>query len=261
MGFFDFLKGSSSETEKPSNYQTSGQQITLIVDSSYPGDQGGGKVRIDPETMLFLNISPGDLVVIEGQRKTVAKVWRLLVEDWNQHKARIDNFIRTNAGVGLGEKVTIRRMTNEIEVKRIVLAPPEGLPKNVNLAGNPNFSRILIDFPVTKNDLIPISLGMPFVQSPLVGFKIIELVPEDAVLITKESQIDFLEQSYSDPEEISDTSDEGIDCVDQQELDNDQKSQNEGNFNEDPIKIIKIRYAKGEISKEEYEEMEQVLKK
>ncbi|NMB78794.1 MAG: CDC48 family AAA ATPase [Methanomicrobiales archaeon] len=185
-------------------------EIQLKVDSAYPGDQGGGKARLDPETMLFLKISPGDLVQIEGKRKTVAKVWRSLVEDWNQQKARIDNFTRTNAGVGLGDKVTVRKITTEIEAKRVVLAPPEGLPKNVNLAGNPNFSRMLIDFPVTKNDLIPVPLGMPFVHSPIVGFKVVELEPEEAVIITKDTQVDFSEKAESGFEGIKQYSYEDI---------------------------------------------------
>ena len=185
-------------------------ELQLKVDSAYPGDQGGGKARLDPETMLFLKISPGDLVMIEGKKKTVAKVWRSLVEDWNQQKARIDNFTRTNAGVGLGDKITIRKVASEIEAKRVVLAPPEGLPKNVNLSGNPNFSRVLIDFPVSKNDLIPVPMGMPFVHSPIVGFKVVELEPEEAVIITKDTQIDFSDKPESGFEGIKQYSYEDI---------------------------------------------------
>jgi len=185
-------------------------ELQLKVDSAYPGDQGGGKARLDPETMLFLKISPGDLVMIEGKKKTVAKVWRSLVEDWNQQKARIDNFTRTNAGVGLGDKITVKKITTEIEAKRVVLAPPEGLPKNVNLAGNPNFSRILIDFPVSKNDLIPVPMGMPFVHSPIVGFKVVELEPEEAVIITKDTQVDFSDKPESGFEGIKQYSYEDI---------------------------------------------------
>ena len=90
-------------------------EIHLKVDSAYPGDQGGGKARLDPETMLFLKISPGDLVAIEGKRRTVVKVWRALLEDWNQHKVRIDNFSRTNAGVSIGDTIKITSLKEEIE--------------------------------------------------------------------------------------------------------------------------------------------------
>ncbi len=46
-------------------------------------------------------------MAIEGKRRTVAKVWRALVEDWNQRKIRIDNFTRLNAGVSIGDTVRV----------------------------------------------------------------------------------------------------------------------------------------------------------
>ena len=166
-------------------------EVQLRVDSAYPGDQGGGKARLDPETMLVLKISPGDLVAIEGKRRTVAKVWRSLVEDWNQRKVRIDNFTRLNAGVSIGDTVKIIKITDEIEAKRIVLAPPEDLPKKIPIANNPHVVNGLIDFPVAKNDSVPIMLGLPFIQPQIVAFKIIEIEPEEAVIITKNTAIEF----------------------------------------------------------------------
>src|SRR5512136_192201 len=166
-------------------------EVQLRVDSAYPGDQGGGKARLDPETMLLLKISPGDLVAIEGKRRTVAKVWRALVEDWNQRKIRIDNFTRQNAGVSIGDNVKVARIADEIEAKRVVLAPPEDLPKKIPIANNPHVVNGLIDFPVVKNDTIPIMLGLPFIQPQIVGFKVVEVEPEEAVIITKNTTIEF----------------------------------------------------------------------
>jgi transitional endoplasmic reticulum ATPase len=166
-------------------------EVQLRVDSAYPGDQGGGKARLDPETMLALKISPGDLVAIEGKRRTVAKVWRALVEDWNQRKVRIDNFTRMNAGVSIGDNVKISNIASEIEAKRVVLAPPEDLPKKIPIANNPHVVNGLIDFPVTKNDSVPIMLGLPFIQPQIVAFKVVEVEPEEAVIITKNTEILF----------------------------------------------------------------------
>jgi len=166
-------------------------EVQLKVDSAYPGDQGGGKARLDPETMLLLKISPGDLVVIEGKRRTVAKVWRSLVEDWNQKKIRIDNFTRNNAGVSIGDAVKVSALTEEIEARRVVLAPPEDLPKKIPIANNPHVLNGLLDFPVVKNDSIPIMLGLPFVQPQIVAFKVVEIEPEEAVIITKNTTVEF----------------------------------------------------------------------
>jgi transitional endoplasmic reticulum ATPase len=166
-------------------------EVQLRVDSAYPGDQGGGKARLDPETMLLLKISPGDLVAIEGKRRTVAKVWRALVEDWNQRKIRVDNFTRLNAGVSIGDTVRVVKIADEIEAKRVVLAPPEDLPKKIPIANNPHVVNGLIDFPVAKNDSVPIMLGLPFIQPQIVAFKVVEIEPEEAVIITKNTSIEF----------------------------------------------------------------------
>jgi transitional endoplasmic reticulum ATPase len=166
-------------------------EVQLRVDSAYPGDQGGGKARLDPETMLLLKISPGDLVAIEGKRRTVAKVWRALVEDWNQRKIRVDNFTRLNAGVSIGDTVRVVKIADEVEAKRIVLAPPEDLPKKIPIANNPHVVNGLIDFPVAKNDSVPIMLGLPFIQPQIVAFKVVEIEPEEAVIITKNTSIEF----------------------------------------------------------------------
>ncbi len=166
-------------------------EVQLRVDSAYPGDQGGGKARLDPETMLLLKISPGDLVAIEGKRRTVAKVWRALVEDWNQRKIRIDNFTRLNAGVSIGDTVRIVKIADEVEAKRVVLAPPEDLPKKIPIANNPHVVNGLIDFPIAKNDSVPIMLGLPFIQPQIVAFKVVEIEPEEAVIITKNTSVEF----------------------------------------------------------------------
>ncbi|MCQ8893993.1 MAG: CDC48 family AAA ATPase [Methanolinea sp.] len=169
-------------------------ELHLKVDSAYPGDQGGGKARLDPETMLFLKISPGDIVAVEGKRRTVAKVWRSLVEDWNQNKVRIDNFTRMNAGVSIGDTVKISKIQDEVEAKRVVLAPPEDLPRNVSINITPHVLNSLIDFPVVKNDLVPISSGLPFLQTQFIPFKVVEIEPEEAVIITKNTHVEFSEK-------------------------------------------------------------------
>ena len=184
-------------------------EVQLRVDQAYPGDQGSGKARLDPETMLQLKISPGDLVGIEGKRRTVAKVWRSLVEDWNQQKIRIDNFTRMNAGVGIGDNVVVSKIENEVEAKRIILAPPEGLPKNIPLNKNPHVLNSLIDMPVVKNDTIPLPLGLP-IQPQFVAFKVIDIDPEDAVIITKNTTVEFSDKPAAGFEGIKQFSYEDI---------------------------------------------------
>ncbi|WP_332448936.1 CDC48 family AAA ATPase [Methanoculleus sp.] len=168
-------------------------EIYLKVDSAYPEDQGAGKARLDPDTMLQLRLSPGDLVAIEGKRRTVAKVWRAMVNDWHQGKVRIDNFTRLNTGASIGDRVKIKTLDEEVEAKRVVLAPPEDLPKQLPI----NYGNVvnkLIDFPIVKNDSVPIQAGLPFMQPQLVAFKAVVVEPENAVIITKNTKIEFSEK-------------------------------------------------------------------
>ena len=59
------------------------------------------------------------------------------------------------------------------------------------IANNPHVINGLLDFPVVKNDSIPIMLGMPFVQPQIVAFKVVEIEPEEAVIITKNTSVEF----------------------------------------------------------------------
>ncbi|CVK32952.1 Protein CdcH (fragment) [Methanoculleus bourgensis] len=116
-----------------------------------------------------------------------------MVNDWHQGKVRIDNFTRLNTGASIGDRVKIRTLDEEVEAKRVVLAPPEDLPKQLPI----NFSNAvnkLIDFPVMKNDSVPIQAGLPFMQPQLVAFKAVMIEPENAVIITRNTKIEFSEK-------------------------------------------------------------------
>ena len=80
------------------------KDILLKVAKAYPNDSARGIARLDPNALLTLRLSPGDIIEIEGKRTTVAKVWRADRQDWSQDYIRIDGFIRQNAGVGIGDK-------------------------------------------------------------------------------------------------------------------------------------------------------------
>jgi ATP-dependent 26S proteasome regulatory subunit/predicted RNA-binding protein with TRAM domain len=196
-------------SEKPGELLSEGvlmPEIYVKVDSAYPEDQGTGKARLDPDTMLQLRLNPGDLVAIEGKRRTVAKVWRAMVNDWHQGKVRIDNFTRLNAGVSIGDQIKMRTLDEETEANWVVLAPPEDLPRNLPINYD-NVVNRLIDHPVVKNDSVPIQvdLELPDIEPALVAFKAVIVEPENAVIITKNTKIEFSEKpaaAYKDVKRI-----------------------------------------------------------
>ena len=52
----------------------------------------------------------------------------------------------------------------------------------------------LIDFPVLKNDTVPIQAGLPFMQPQIVAFKAVVVEPEEAIIITKNTRVEFSEK-------------------------------------------------------------------
>ena len=99
--------------------------IDLKVADPDPTHVGRNIVTLDRETKRHLGITSGDIVEIEGPKsKTAAIVWPARAEDEGRLLIRMDNLIRHNAGVGLGEKVTVKKGTPK-EAKKIVLAPTQ----------------------------------------------------------------------------------------------------------------------------------------
>ena len=261
MGFFDFLK--TSEKDDYNNYLSTLRKIPLTVDSEYPEDNYLGKIRLDPETMINLKVSPGDLVVIEGKRQTIATIWRLHREDWNQHKVRIDGFTRFNAGVIIGERVNISRVFKAVQASRVVIEVskefPLDLKKESTFLFNSNAS-----FAFMKFDIIPIHLTFHPPEQQIISIRVIEMEPENANNITNKTEILISDDQIPDSENfpfLNFNENDYIEITDLPQPEQIQNIQNSDNFNEDPLKIIKIRYAKGEISKAEYEDLEQAFKK
>jgi hypothetical protein len=175
-----------SDNKTASNYS---KKIKLIVDSAYPGDQGGGKARLDPETVLALNISYGDLIKISGKRETIVKVWRSLAEDWNKKKVRIDAFTRKNSKTNFGELVEITPIS-DIEAKKVVFSSTKK-GKIIELSNHATIINSLIDFPIQNHDIVPVFTNYPLGTPQLKEIKITNVFPKNSNIITKDTEITF----------------------------------------------------------------------
>ncbi len=90
------------------------------------GETGRGIARLDPELMDILGIKVGDIVQIDGNKKTVAKVLRGAPEDANRGIIRIDGSTRRNAGVSLDERVAVKKISAK-NAEKITFSPTEQL--------------------------------------------------------------------------------------------------------------------------------------
>ncbi|OYT42612.1 MAG: AAA family ATPase [Candidatus Aenigmarchaeota archaeon ex4484_224] len=114
-------------------------------------EAGRGIARIDYKIMQQIGVKDGDIIEIEGKRKTGAIAVRAYPADVGLGLIRIDGITRRNAGVAVGEYVTVRKADVK-EAKKVVLAPAEeGVI--VHIAPNLIKQNLLLR-PVTKGDII-----------------------------------------------------------------------------------------------------------
>ena len=175
-------------------------EVQLEVAKAYPNDSGRGIARLDPDTLLHLKLSPGDIIEIEGGETTAAKVWRADRQDWNTDTVRIDGFTRQNADVGIGERVTIRKAEAE-KADKLVLAPPEEASVQFGSDAAGMVKRQILKRPVVERDIVPVmsSTNHPFMRSPGQAIPLIavETEPDGVCLITEDTEVELREEPIS----------------------------------------------------------------
>jgi len=97
-------------------------RVILRVMEALPKDVGRAIARIDPEDMNNLGLEVGEIVEVEGKRKTAAKVMPCYVQDRGQNIIQIDGIIRENSKIGIDEKVTVRKVEHK-PAQKITLSP------------------------------------------------------------------------------------------------------------------------------------------
>ncbi len=162
-------------------------EVELKVLEVRQHEVGRGRVRVDEEAMELLGISAGDVVEIEGRRKTVAIAWPGYAEDRGQKVIRMDGWTRKNAGVSIGEKVKVRKA----EVKEATMV--RLAPTSMTLAIDENFvayvKKRLIDRPLVEGDVIQVP-----VLGQTIHFTVINVKPRGPVIITDRTHLKILER-------------------------------------------------------------------
>ena len=112
---------------------------------------GRGIVRLDSASMQQIGIREGDIVELEGSRKTGAIAVRSYPADAGLNVVRMDGLVRRNVGSGVGDTVKVRKPDTK-EARKVTLAPAqEGIVVQVS----PNIIKQNIYYrPVTKGDII-----------------------------------------------------------------------------------------------------------
>ena len=145
------------------------------------GETGRGIARLDPELMDILGIKVGDIVQIDGNRKTVAKVLRGAPEDANRGIIRIDGSTRRNAGVSLDERVGIKKVTAK-NAEKITFSPTEQLRLQ---GGEEYLKQVLEGRAIAKGDTITLN-----VMGNKIDLVVTSFAPSgDAVLMASTTEV------------------------------------------------------------------------
>jgi len=127
------------------------EKVELKVVEALQDDAYKGIARIDSEVMRELGVKRGDVILIKGNRETVAIVDRAYPADVGEGIIRIDGILRKNSRSGIGEIVVISK-ANVKEAKKITIAPAQ---KGIMVQGDPeNLKRGLLGRSVVKGDVL-----------------------------------------------------------------------------------------------------------
>lgn len=172
------------------------EEINLRVAEAYHKDVGRGIARIDTRLMQQMGLVSGDIIEISGKAKTYAIVWPN-VEREQENRIRIDGNLRSNAKVGIDDRVTIQKVQAK-HAQRVTLAPSQP----VRLVGGAHYIlRIIEGRPLNKGQQIRVET----VNNPLT-FVVASTRPAGPVVVTKDTDIVIKEKSAEEirvPEGIS----------------------------------------------------------
>ncbi len=158
----------------------------LKVAEAKSKDAERGIARVDPAVMEVLGITAGDVIQIEGKKRTVAIVWPGYPEDANRGVIRIDGTIRRNAQTSIDEKVSIRKIAIK-EARKITFAPTE--PLRI-MGGEEYLSQSLEGRAVTRGDVIQIN-----VMGRRIDLIVVSYSPtSDAVLVHRTTEVKISEK-------------------------------------------------------------------
>jgi transitional endoplasmic reticulum ATPase len=156
--------------------------IKLKVAEAIQDDVNKGIVRIDSGYMKQIQVRPGDIVEILGQRKTVAIADRAYPGDIGLNIIRMDGLIRRNGKTGIGEVVVVKKAIVK-EAKKITIAPAR---EGILIRANPLiFKQGLLGRAVVKGDVVSLggtrSRKSTMSQSPFFD-DIFNLVSDEALM-------------------------------------------------------------------------------
>ncbi|HXH54003.1 MAG TPA: CDC48 family AAA ATPase [Sphingomicrobium sp.] len=170
-----------------------------------PADSGRGVARLPLKLMQALGIGEGDVIEIIGKRSTAAVALHRYGEDEGLDIVRLDGLQRSNARVGSGDFVDIRKTTSKVAT-RVVFAPAQN---NVRLQGSAEaLKRSFAGRPISEGDVVATAghqrvnadipdhvrqlLNAPAFALQEVRLSVVTTLPKGIVHIDAKTQVELL---------------------------------------------------------------------
>ena len=198
------------------------KEMKLKVAEAIQDDVNKGIVRIDSSFLSEISVRPGEIVELEGERKTVAIADRAYPGDIGLNIVRMDGIIRKNSKTGIGEMVLVRK-ANIKEGKKVIIAPAR---KGIVIRASPEiFKQGLLGRALTKGDIVSLggtrrrrstTMDNPFfedvfsiIDESMMGFGfsdikfiVVDTNPKQPVIVTEQTEIVFNPEAVEVKEEL-----------------------------------------------------------
>jgi transitional endoplasmic reticulum ATPase len=166
--------------------------LELKVAEALAEDVGKGLARLDPEDMKALNGVLGDLIEIDGEKKTVARMTGTLQEFFGRKVIQIDGITRSNVKANLGEVVRIRKIPR-VTAATVLVIPLDFsavLPEERELD---QFAKVLQGLAVIAGDKI----NIPFLAGKERLFQVDATSPTGGVIINQKTKFLLKKPDFS----------------------------------------------------------------
>ncbi|MDR2180845.1 MAG: CDC48 family AAA ATPase [Synergistaceae bacterium] len=169
------------------------------IKEARPSDAHKGVARMDPADMGILGLSEGQIILIEGKKNTVARVWPCDPESCGKHVLQIDGLIRENAAVLIDDTANVRRAEHHF-AGSVTMQPLSAVALTDKERDAPYVLSLLEGLPLMAGDRVRLNLF----GTRICDFRVTETTPDGAVVVSKATYLNLLKiPKVEQPKKIS----------------------------------------------------------
>ncbi len=165
-------------------------KFELEVLGSFQEDIDQGIARIASDVMDSLKLVSGNLIEVSGKSKIVLKVMRARNSKKNNNFIRLDGVTRSNLGVSIGDKVSIKKVELN-DAKSITLSPTQ---EGIQFSDDPTeyFHEKLLSIPLTLGQKIIIDIF-----GTRLTYVVSKINPKNSALVSPSTKLIVSDEVYS----------------------------------------------------------------